>query len=257
MRRLTLILSLFAAPALAGETGLTTLVTGDDSRGWEAVGRLDLGGNSFCTGALIAPDLVLTAAHCLYSPVTGALIDAGQVQFRAGWRNGRAVAYRGARRALVHPDYLYTRSDRIDRVAHDIALVELDQPIRLPSIRPFATAKGPRPGTEVGVVSYALDRSEAPSLQEVCTVLHRQGAVLMLSCSVEFGASGAPVFLMGPGAPQIVSLVSAKAEVAGQRISLGTVVEDVDTLRAALGQRRGLGLPGQATDTGGARFIRP
>ena len=45
-----------------GASALRLLMTGDDSRGWHAVGRLNIGDNSFCTGALIAPDLVLTAA---------------------------------------------------------------------------------------------------------------------------------------------------------------------------------------------------
>ena len=60
MRRIILALGLIglctAAPAQ--DARLTSLDTGDDARGWEAVGRLDIDGKGFCTGALIAPDLV-------------------------------------------------------------------------------------------------------------------------------------------------------------------------------------------------------
>ena len=56
-----------AGTTLSGEnTRLKSLETTDAGRDWEAVGRLDRKGEGFCTGALIAPDIVLTAAHCLY-----------------------------------------------------------------------------------------------------------------------------------------------------------------------------------------------
>ncbi|MEM6481406.1 MAG: S1 family peptidase, partial [Pseudomonadota bacterium] len=42
-------------PVLAEQTPLERLDTGVDGRKWEAVGRLDVGGRGFCTGALIAP----------------------------------------------------------------------------------------------------------------------------------------------------------------------------------------------------------
>lgn len=210
--------------AVAQDARLKRLDNGDDAKAWEAVGRLDINGKGFCTGALIAPKLVLTAAHCLYDSDTGARINEGHIEFLAGWRNGRAGAYRDVARVVVHPDYRFAETLSSERVRNDLALLELTQPIRNTSIKPFKTASRPRTGDRVGVVSYAQDRSEAPSLQEVCAVLARQGGVLITSCSVNFGSSGAPIFVIDDGEAQIVSVVSAKAEVGGEEVSLGTAL---------------------------------
>jgi V8-like Glu-specific endopeptidase len=248
----------------AQESGLKRLETGDDSRGWNAVGRLNLGDNGFCTGTLITPQLVLTAAHCLYDKDSGARVDAGRIEFLAGWRNGRAAAYRGVRRSVTHPDYVYDATDRLDRVAHDIALLELDQPIRLPSITPFETDVRPAKGDEVGVVSYAKDRSEAPSLQQLCHVLGRQPGVFVLSCDVDFGSSGAPIFSFRDGIARVVSVVSAKAEVQGRKVALGVALEQpLTVLMAELDQsnpaflRAGSSTRSQPGNAGGAKFVKP
>lgn len=257
-----------ASTAFAQDAKLRRLDSGVDATAWEAVGRLDIEGSGFCTGSLIEPNLVLTAAHCLYDKETGGQIDHESIEFLAGWRNGRASAYRAVRRTVIHPDYSYQGELESGDVRNDLALLELVHPIRDGRIIPFETAPQPEVGARIGVVSYAKDRSEAPSLQEVCEIVASKEGILVTSCSVDFGASGAPIFVFSEGQVKIVSVVSAKAEMNGNEVSLGMTLEaPLQELRDALAESssffgnlgstiRRVG-PGTSHSQSDAKFVKP
>lgn len=250
------------------QSDLFQLTTLDDTKAWQAVGRLNIGKIGFCTGTLVAPDLVLTAAHCLFDLRTGTRTDDSEIQFLAGWRDGRASAYRGVRQSVTHQSYEFRGRTDPERIGADIALLQLDQPIRHPSIRPFEPGDTAARGQELKVVSYARDRANAPSLQDTCHVLEKDAELYVTSCDVDFGSSGAPVFVLEKGEPRVMSVVSAKAEWNDRKVALAVGVEDhlnemkielasrASTVSAAKKSGKKLGFS-SGLQPSGARFLKP
>jgi hypothetical protein len=100
-------------------------------------------------------------------------------------------------------------------------------------------------------------------------VLTEEERAQVLSCDVDFGASGAPVFRSVGGVPELVAVVSAKAVWEGRRVALASRIEDrvgrLADLLAPDGPEPGRVMAGSAVGTAGrvmqggsaVKFLRP
>lgn len=245
------------------DTPLDRLTRQEERSGWEAVGRVDIRGGGFCTGTLIEPDLVLTAAHCLMDAQSGRAIDPAGITFRAGYSDGTAVANRRALQTVVHPDYLDNESDHFNAIRTDIGLIKLSSAIPTVQASPFHIGEQ-KVGAEVSVVSYARGRSEALSWQRSCSVLDSsaQHGAAAFSCDVTYGSSGAPVFDTSRLRPMIVSLISRGGTRGNITISYGPIIQEpIVELKEALRASKGVnvaggGLASVVQRSDGARFIK-
>ncbi len=220
-------------------------------------------GGGYCTATLIAPDLVLSAAHCTYD-TDGTRLAPQDLVFRAGFREGRVEAERKVVQ-IARPDaYDYNGGDAITRIANDAVLLRLHTPIATHVISPFVVEPRPLDQGEVSVVSYGRGRDSLPSLQNTCSVLDRYRGVMVMDCNTTFGSSGAPVFRRDGTRIRIASIVSGSVSIEGVRRTTGMALPDlVRDLRAQLIAEGAPPPPrlnriGAGTrTTGGAKFIRP
>lgn len=205
---------------------------------WTAVGRVNRGTGGFCSGTLIAPDQVLTAAHCLWNKRTNRWLGADALHFLPGYNRGKYIAHAQVSAVRHAADVVMDRLGHPSDPATDWAVLTLASPLPArPNLRPIALARAAdlaalHAGTALLQAGYSRDRAHMLTVVDPCQLVRQRrsraesgarsgaGTLLYHDCDATFGDSGSPILMRVADGLRIVGIHVAAVQRDGKDLGM-------------------------------------
>jgi protease YdgD len=203
-----LALALFAGAAAAHAADHRVAVD-PNAPPWNAIAKVQTNTGVHCTGVLIAPATVLTAAHCLYDRRTRALLQPVSLHVLFGYERGGYRWHRPVARFVVGAGFAGARPGP---QPSDWALLTLAESVPVAPL-PIFTGKAGL-GLPVALAGYNQDRAQLLMADVACHVLRVAtlpggGTIVVHDCAGTRGTSGAPLLTRQSDAWAVVGIAIA------------------------------------------------
>ncbi|MGI4748734.1 MAG: trypsin-like serine peptidase [Janthinobacterium lividum] len=168
---------------------------------WSSLVRVQTELGERCTGFLVSPQVVVTAAHCLFLPRVRRFIQPSSVHVLRAYRNGQYAAHAMVVRFTVPPSY--QPLDETRTAGADRAVLVLDRRL-LPESETLPEAPVPAVlPAPILLGGYGQDRNEVAIADRTCRLVGQAGdgegrPLLVHDCEATRGTSGAPLLWRRP-----------------------------------------------------------